>query len=163
MLNPATAGSLARGAVRRTSVLQPGTVLRFVLGVTAIIYVLGPTLAQWITFDTVRAEVAALREAPVPALGGLEGEPTVSAEVQGMFEDVAPENVKGLVGPGLSALGTMNESANDLGSYLLAAAIRAAQIAAIACAAIIVGLRSTVRYKPKHGAGWLSVLLGRSG
>ena len=162
MLNPATAGSLARGGVRRTTLFKPGTVLRFALAVTAMSYVLGPTLAQWISFDSVRAEVAALREAPVP-VDGREGEPTVSAEVQSMLEDVAPENVKGLVGPGLSALGTLNESTNDFGSYLLSSAIRAAQVAALAFAAVIVGLRSTVRYKPKHGAGWLSVLMGRSG
>ena len=149
MLNPATATSLGRRAVTRKALFKLGVVLHLVLMVTAFAYVTEPTLAQWISFDTVRTEVAALREAAPPTTPDIVSETDRTAESS--------------LAPGLSTLGTISGDAGDSGSSLVAAAIRALQVVALGLVVLVIGFRSTLRYRPRHGAGWLALLLGSKG
>lgn len=160
MLNPATAGSLARSRLRRV-VLQPNLALRIALTVFAAVYVVGPSVAQWISLEQVRDEVAVTRVVPMPLMA----EPTNSAspQVQQLLEDAAPSEMRELVAPGLVAAGELQDGAARLGATLAAAAVRAAQVVALALAVIVVGVRSTRRYRPRHAGGAAATLFSRRG
>lgn len=161
MLNPVAANSLARGHAQRTSRLGPGLALRAILLITASLYVLGPTMAQWVSFDQVRTEVAAERASQPPAVA-VEEFVEPSPQLQTVLEDVAPNDAQVLIAPGLSALSSVDQAAGSLADALVASAIRAAQVAVVALAAIVLSIRlSTSSYKPRHGRGWMSVLLSR--
>ena len=162
MLNPVAVDVLSQSHARRVTRLGPGVAVRAILFVTAFLYIMGPTLAQWVSFDRVRAEVAAERLAEPPA-SAIEEFVEPSPQVEALLEEMAPENARVLVGPGLAALGQVGESAGGIGSALLDSAIRAAQIALALAALALVSLRSTLRYKPRHGRGVLAVLVSRKG
>ena len=165
MLNPAAANSLA--AVRRHPILRPGLALRFVLILTSLMYVVGPTFVQWISLDTIRDEVAVMRIAEAPVVTGTDGampsqlapgQGVPSQEVQTLFA-----NAEGLVGAGLVALGEVHENGGRMGDGLVALVIRGVQVLALGLFAYVLGIRMTIRYQPRHGRGMAMRLMARKG
>ncbi len=157
MLNPTTAGSLVRSRIRRV-VLQPNLALRIALTVFSLVYVAGPSIAQWVSLEPVRDEVAVTRVVPMPV-----SQPPAAASphVQGLLEDAAPAEVRDLVAPGLVAAGELQDGAARLGAALAAAAIRAVQVAIVVLAVTIVSVRSTKRYRPRHAGGAAAAMFSR--
>ena len=162
MLRTATANGFARHRARRRAMLKPGVVLRMALISSAVLYVLAPAVAQWVSLDAVRDEVAALRALDVPALAVV-ADPGPSPKVQSLLENAAPEDVRDLVAPGLVAVGELGDGLDRLRAGLVAGGIRAAQAFVFLLGTFVLSLRSTIRYRPRHPGGVESRILARKG
>jgi len=157
MLNPIVIPR-ARSVRRRTPLLA-GVLLRVILITSALAYVLGPTVAQWVSFEHIRHEVAVARSAEVPRLAL---DPTsVSPVAQDLLEEVAPERLSGLVGPGLVAADQIEDGAARLGGMLVEVGLRTAQVLVAAFVLLMLSVRWSKTYRPRHAGGAAAAVFAR--
>ena len=145
MLSPTAVNALTRPLVRRTSRLASGAGLKAILIVSALIYVLAPVVAQWASYEPVRQELAAIRiaEPPEPSSIGLDGV------------------IDGSGGAESWALGSVGDLVPTTGWTVVETMVRALQVSGLFTVLFIVSLRSTVRYRPRHGSGVGAAVLTR--
>lgn len=136
---------------RRTRLLRPGVALRIGLALVTLLYVVGPTVIQWMSFANQRVEVAALRQYQATVAAGRDEKPDVASEpLAALFEHSAPDDVRPLVRPALATVANIDVPARQILDIVRAAALRVVQIAIAALLALIITARTSSDHSPRH-------------
>ena len=156
MLSEPTVG-VDRRAVPLRRARDTKVPLRLALAVIAVVYVVGPTVLQWVALAGDRA--AAHAEARAPATTIMPNEAAVPGRAEPsqasrplvhLLSPGVPEQLRDYVPAALEALAGGGRVAQSGLAVALGAAVRALLVGMAAVAAVIIGARLGHPYKPRH-------------